>query len=108
MALGTGNSLKVRQGRKFGFTVGLAFLVLGGLAGWRGRELLSQAFGIVGGVLLLAALVVPAHLGPVERAWMRLAVLISQVTTPILVGALYFVVITPVALVMRAFGKNPI
>jgi hypothetical protein len=37
---------------------------------------------------------------------MAFAVAISKVTTPIVMGVLYFVVITPVGLVMRLFGHN--
>src|SRR5258707_6130820 len=40
----------------------------------------------VGGTLVIAALLVPTWLGPIERAWMGLAHLISKVTTPIFMG----------------------
>jgi hypothetical protein len=39
---------------------------------------------------------------------MRWAQLMSRVTTPILVGVMYFVVITPTAVLMRALGRNPL
>jgi Saxitoxin biosynthesis operon protein SxtJ len=107
LALGVSAGMSAaREGRKFGFSVGLAFLALGALAWWRGRGLTADVFFCVAGVLLAAALVVPAHLGPVERAWMRLALLISRVTTPILMGAVYFLVVTPTGLLMRVFGRN--
>lgn len=108
MALGAPTGLSVREGRKFGFTLGFAFLGLGGLAWWRGRGPVAEVFWAAAGLLLLAALFVPARLRPVERAWMGWARLISRVTTPILVGVMYFVVITPTAIVMRALGRNPL
>jgi hypothetical protein len=49
----------------------------------------------------------PAQLGPVHRAWMGLAHLLSRVTTPIFMSVVYFVVITPVGLLKRLFGRNP-
>jgi hypothetical protein len=108
LALGTSSSLIVRQGRNFGLTVGFAFLGLGGLAWWRGRWPVAEVFWVVAGLLLLAALIVPARLGPVERAWMRLARLMSRITTPVLIGVVYFVVITPIGLLMRFVGRNPL
>jgi hypothetical protein len=108
LALGAPASLSVREGRKFGFTVGFAFLGLGGLAWWRGRGPVAEVFWVAAGLLLLAALLVPARLRPVERAWMGWARLISRVTTPILLGLMYFVVITPTAIVLRALGRNPL
>jgi hypothetical protein len=88
--------------------VGLAFLALGGLLWWRGRETAALVPAAVGTVLLLAGLVVPQRLGPVERGWMALAERISRVTTPLLMGAVYFLVVTPIGFVMRVFGHRPL
>src|SRR5258707_15499668 len=62
----------------------------------------------VGGTLVIAALLVPTWLGPIERAWMGLAHLISKVTTPIFMGIVYFIVIAPIGLVRRLAGASPI
>ena len=94
-----------REGRKFGFTVGGAFLVLGALLWWRGRPA-APYLGGLGALLAVAALVAPTYLGPVQRAWMGLAHAISKVTTPIFMAVVYFVVLTPIGLLRRAFGKN--
>ena len=96
------------QGRKFGLTVGAAFLVLGGIAAWRGASKASIVFLALGSLLLAGALVAPAALLPVERAWMRLALAISKVTTPIFMGVVWFIVSTPTALIRRALGRNQI
>ena len=96
--------LTAAEGRKFGLTVGLAFVALGGVALWRGRHLTSTVLLTLGGLLVGAALVVPTMLGPVERAWMALAHMISRVTTPIFMAVVYFIVITPVGYVRRLAG----
>ncbi len=96
------------QGRKFGLSVGGAFLVIAALLYfWRHRETGAAIAGALGGVLVLAALAVPTLLGPVERAWMGLATLISKVTTPIFMGVVFFVVLTPIGLIMRLVGRRP-
>ena len=64
--------------------------------------------GPVGLGLSLAGLIVPTSLGPIERAWMQLAHLISRVTTPFVMGSMYVMVLTPVGVLRRAFGGNPI
>ena len=106
MALVISTRLSVREGRKFGFTVGLAFLGLAGLARWRGRGLAAEVFSVAAGLLLFAAVFVPTRLGAVERTWMRLAWLISRLTTPIFIYIVYFVVITPAGIIMRILGQN--
>lgn len=100
--------LTAAEGRKFAFTVGLAFLALGGIVWWRGALIVAQVLGGLGGVLLALGLFVPRHLGPVQSAWMGLAHLISKVTTPIFMGVVYFLVITPTSLLMTVFGKRPL
>ena len=96
------------EGRKFAFTVGAAFLVLAGISYWRGHRIPVIVLATLGALLLLAGLVAPTKLGPVQRGWMGLAERISRVTTPIFMGLVYFVVLTPVGLIMRAVGRRPL
>ena len=101
--------LTTKEGRSFGFTVGGAFLILGAILWWRGRSpTLILVFESLAGALLLAALLVPERLGPIRSAWMKLAEAISRVTTPIILGVMYFAVFVPIGLTMRLFGRNPL
>ena len=99
--------LTTAQGRRFGLTVGGAFLVFAAIAYWRGHPTSTAVLGGLGATLALAGLIIPTHLGPVERGWMRLAHLISKLTTPIVMGLMYLLVLTPVGLLRRLFGGNP-
>ncbi len=94
--------------RSFGLTVGVAFGVLAGIAIWRDNSTAATVFGSIGGVLLVGGLVAPGLLGPVEKAWMGLAHVLSKVTTPIFLGIVYFVVLSPVGLVRRVVGRHPL
>jgi hypothetical protein len=93
-------------GRKFGLTVGTAFAVFSGIARWRGHPTTFLVLASLGAALILGALVMPRALRAVDRAWMQLALLISKVTTPIFMGVIYFLVLTPVGIVRRALGGN--
>jgi hypothetical protein len=96
------------EGRRFGLTVGLAFLALSLLLWWREHQVAgavtsgAAAFFIAGGLLL------PERLGPVQSAWLRMGLAISKVTTPIMLGIIFFIVITPFGLVARAVGHRPL
>jgi hypothetical protein len=107
LAHGIPARLTPAEGRKFAFTVGAAFLVLAGILWWREVHTVARVLGGIGIVLGLLGVVIPGSLGPVYRAWMGLALLISKVTTPIFMGLVFFVSITPIALLMRLFGKRP-
>ena len=105
LATGIPARLSKAEGRKFGVTVGIAFLVLSALLWWRGAAAAPYLAGL-GGALAVAGLLIPGSLGPVFRAWMGLAHLLSKVTTPIFMGVIYFLVITPTAFVMRLLGRR--
>jgi len=94
------------EGRKFAFTLAAAFLVLSGAAWRRGQAAAAMLLGGIGGVLLLAGLLVPERLGPVRRAWMRIGRGLSGVTTPLFMGIVYFGVLTPLGLLMRLAGRR--
>jgi hypothetical protein len=93
--------------RKFGLTVGPAFLVLAGIIFWRGHVPVAAVFATLGAALVLVGLVAPGILGPVYRGWMAFGLALSKITTPIILGLMYFLVFLPFGVVMRAFGRNP-
>lgn len=100
--------LSAREGRRFGLTVGLAFSLFAAIAWWRDHATVMTVFAALGGALILAGLLIPTRLGPVERAWMGLAHAISKVTTPIVMGVMYLVVFAPIGALRRGFGGNPL
>ena len=100
--------LTPREGRRFGLTVGGAFLLLAVVSRWRGHAIAPWILATLGALLLLAGALLPGRLTPVYRAWMRLGLALSKVTTPIFMGLVYFVVLTPTGLVMRLAGRNPL
>jgi len=96
------------EGRRFGLHGGAAFALLAAVAHWRchprtGWLLAALAFGLLAG-----GIAAPAALGPVYRGWMRIAHAISRITTPIVLGIMYFLVITPIGLLLRATGQRPL
>jgi saxitoxin biosynthesis operon SxtJ-like protein len=60
----------------------------------------------LGIALVVAGAVAPGRLRPVYGAWMAMALAISKVTTPVLMGIVYFGMLTPIGLVMRLVGRR--
>lgn len=91
--------------RKFGV---LFFVVFGLLAVWSWWRS-GAAFSYLAGIslaFLVAALLVPVILRPLNRAWMVFGLLLHKVTSPIILGAMFFVLFTPVAFVMRLARRD--
>lgn len=59
--------------------------------------------GVLGGWGLIA----PESLRPVYRGWVKFGLLLSKVTTPLVIGAIFYVLIVPVGLVMRLIKRDP-
>lgn len=96
-----------QDGRKFAFPVGTAFFVLAAILFWREHTRPFQVTAGLGSALYVLGAVIPGKLGPVYNGWMKMALMISKVTTPIFMSAVYFVVLTPTGLLMRLFGRKP-
>ena len=62
---------------------------------------------VVFAILAVWSLTGPGSLRPVYRAWMRFGLLMSRVTTPVILGIVYFMVIAPAGFLMRIAGKDP-
>ena len=100
--------LTAADGRRFGLVVGAAVLALGALLWWRGRAHGATLAAGVGAALLVAGLLVPGRLGPVQRAWLRLAAIMARFTTPVFLAVVYFLVLTPTGLILRLVGYHPL
>ena len=93
--------------RRFGFTVGSVILFLGCFFLWRQRGAGWPLISI-GTVLVLAAGLVPSILKWVYGPWMIGALALGWVVTRILLTLVFFLVVTPVGLLQRLFGKRVI
>ncbi|MGI9087949.1 MAG: SxtJ family membrane protein [Chthoniobacterales bacterium] len=91
--------------RRFGLTIGSAFLLLGALLAWRHR-FGSWTILILGAVLIFAALVLPRALKLLHRIWMTLALTLGFVMTQVILTVIFFLVVTPIGLLQRLFGKS--
>ncbi|MDE3129350.1 MAG: hypothetical protein KGL38_15170 [Gemmatimonadota bacterium] len=92
----------------FAFTLAAGFSVLSVVFAWRRRTGPAEAAFALGALLLLAGMLVPTRLGPLERAWMGLGRLISRVTGPIVMAVIYFAALTPIGYLRRTFGRSPL
>jgi hypothetical protein len=88
--------------RDFGLTTGAIVAALFGLV-------LPFVFGrpwpvwpwVIAVPLVLTGLIAPSILGPLYRGWMRFGLLLSKITTPLILGIVYFLVISPIAFFRR-------
>lgn len=94
--------------RQFGLTIGLIVALLFGVFfPWLLEKSSPVWPWMIFGILGALAIVTPNWLRPVYKGWMRFGLALSRITTPIIMGIVFFLLITPMALVRRLLGKDP-
>jgi saxitoxin biosynthesis operon SxtJ-like protein len=97
----------IKQLRSFGCMVGGTFALIGVWpAVWRGQPLRLWSL-ILGGVLIVLGLACPRSLTHIYRLWMRLGEVLGWINTRVILGAIFFLLFTPLGLYMRLRGKDP-
>ena len=94
-----------RQLRKFALAMAIPLAVIGGILLWCRREYYWYFF-VASGLFICPGLLVPAVLMPLHKVWMTFAVIMGWFMTRVMLGVLFFVVLTPIALLLRLLGKD--
>jgi hypothetical protein len=97
--------VKGSSNRAFGWTFVAAFLIVGlwplvfhgGMRWWA---------LIVAAMVMTATLAMPGLLTIPNRLWLRFGLLLHRVVSPIALGLMFYIVITPMGFLMRAMGKD--
>lgn len=90
---------------------GLLFtLVLGGLGVYTqykgGLHFGAMAFYATSSLLLLISFLVPRLLTPFNKAWFWLGQTLGKIVSPFILGIIFFLLITPIALLGKLFGRD--
>jgi hypothetical protein len=93
--------------RQFGLVFTAVFAVIGAWPLLFGRPPRWWSLGIAA-AFLVVALVVPGVLAPLNRVWLRFGLLLHTCISPIVLAVMFFATVTPMGLVLRALGKDPL
>lgn len=97
---------KIPQLRSFGLTVGGVFALIGlWPVFFHGQD--SRVWALILAALLIApALIFPKSLELPYRGWMAVGQVLGWINTRIILGIIFYVIITPIGLVMRLLGRD--
>ena len=93
--------------RSFGIVFAVVFAIIGLWPLLGSGQVRIWALGIAV-AFILAALARPGLLAPLNRLWTRFGLLLHKVVSPLIMGMLFYLTVTPIGLLMRAFGKDPL
>lgn len=92
--------------RTFGFVFATFFSILYIWQLWHGKSehwLLGCAI-----TFTLLGLIWPTLLHPLNVLWFKFGLLLHAITTPLILGVLFFVIVAPTGILIRMFGKHPL
>jgi hypothetical protein len=99
--------LRGSSDRAFGLVLAAVFIVLSLSPLRTGGRVRVPALGVAG-IVLAIALVRPALLHALNRAWTVLGLLLGRIVNPIVTAVLFFLVFTPMGFISRLLGNDPL
>ena len=97
--------IKLPSNRNFGIVFSVVFLII---SLW---PLLSQNDVriwslVISGIFLILGLINSKLLLPLNKIWFKFGILLGNFIAPIVMGIVYFMVVTPTGFIMRLLGKD--
>lgn len=100
-------TVTAKQLRSFGLTVGGIFAAIALWPAVLHGEEPRWWIAIVAAAFLLPALIFPRSLAPLHKVWMAFGHVMGWINTRIILGIVFYAVITPIGLVRAWMGKDP-
>jgi predicted membrane metal-binding protein len=102
-----GDDVKAGSERGFGIVFAFVFALVGLWPLLEGGITRNWAL-FIGAAFLAAGLFIPVLLKPLNRVWFLFGMVLHKITNPLVMGLLFFLTVTPIALMMRIAGRDPL
>ncbi len=99
------DELTEKNDRSFGRLMGVVFLIIAVWAYSAGSDNVGP-WAVVGALFLLLSVAKPAHLRPLNILWLFIGFVLETLINPLIMGVIYYMVVTPFALVFRLTGRD--
>jgi hypothetical protein len=96
-----------KEVRKFGLLFGVLAIAVGGYLLYRSNTMWVWLAG-ASAFFFISGLFATPILKPLYVVWMKFAFVLGWINTRILLGAFFFLILSPVAVVLRLLGKDPL
>ena len=101
------NDIKLPSNRNFGIVFFIVFLVIALWPLLKQNEIRIWSL-IISITFLLLGLINSTLLTPLNKLWFKFGILLGNIISPIIMGIIFFFVVTPTGLLMKIFKKDPL
>jgi|TARA_B110000438_G_C15409291_1_gene476849 hypothetical protein len=99
------NNIKISSNRSFGIVFFVVFLLISIYPLINDKEIRVWSL-IISLFFLILGLINSNILTPLNKIWFRFGILLGSFVSPIVMGLVFFLVVTPISLLMKLFGKD--
>ena len=99
------NNAKKGSNRSFGVVFFIVFLILGFWPIKNGGEI-NIWLVTISLLFLILAIIKSKLLTPLNKLWFKFGIKLGSIVSPIVMGAIFFLVVTPIGIVMNVIGKD--
>ena len=99
------DNIKIGSNRSFGIVFFIVFLLIAlyPLINEENFRLWSLVISLI---FLVLGLINSQILTPLNKLWFKFGILLGKIVSPIIMGIIFFFVVTPIGFIMRAIGKD--
>jgi len=97
--------IKIGSNRSFGVVFFVVFLLIGLWPILKGNEIRIWSI-IISLIFLILGILNSKILTPFNKAWFRFGIFLGNFISPIIMGIVFFLVVTPTGLIMKLFRKD--
>ena len=101
----TSNEINKSSNRSFGILFFIVFLLIGFYPYLNQQDLRIWAL-IISLVFLILGVIDSKILTPLNNIWFKFGIFLGKIISPLIMGLIFFLVVTPTGIVMRIFGKD--
>ena len=99
------NEIKISSNRNFGIVFFLVFLLIAVYPLTNNEEIKVWSV-IISLIFLVLGLSNSKILTPLNKLWFKFGIFLGKIVSPLIMGIIFFLVVTPIGLLMRIFGKD--
>ena len=99
------NDIKISSNRSFGVVFFIVFLLIALYPVIKGDDIGLWSL-IVSLIFLILGLLNSKILSPLNILWFKFGILLGRIISPLIMGIIFFLVVTPIGLIMRLFKKD--
>lgn len=100
------SDIKLPSNHKFGYFFTFIFLIASLFFFFREINLVFYLLGTCSIVFFLVTLFKAEILRPLNKLWMSFGLVLGMIVSPIVMGFIFFIIFTPIGILMRLFGRD--